>query len=498
MIAKGKRYIFGFKSKVLSWILFGSLGLCLSAISHPAWAQHAYTELMPPDSDWLFSQSYAVNNDGTVVGYERDSIGYKGFIYRNGSYTELLPLGMKNAWAYDINDKGDVIGYTSGAISNYKGFLYRDGTFTELLPTNWTEAYAHGINNNGTIVGYGREKRFYKGFLYSDGSFIELLPTNWTEAYAYGINNNGVVAGSGYDGIGVRKGFIYSDGSYTELLPPGWRWAEAHDINDSGATVGYGSDINNNFKGFIYSNGSYTELLPPGWRWAEAHGINNRGTVVGRGGFDGLTNVRGFLYRNGSYTTLLPTDWRWAQAYDINDRWVIVGYGSYGDGSRGFIATGLPDITVTPDILYFKGNIKTGELSNLVTIKNDGTGKLIITAILSPASPFSIEADNCSGQTLAPSGTCTITYRLLPTTSVKTIISSSKIQSNDPDENPATVTLVVFPDNDGDGYTLGADCNDNDPSVNPGATEIPNNGKDDDCNPSTPDIPPDVIIHTDK
>jgi hypothetical protein len=45
-------------------------------------------------------------------------------------------------------------------------------------------------------------------------------------------------------------------------------------------------------------------------------------------------------------------------------------------------------------------------------------------------------------------------------------------------------------DRDGDGYEAAEDCRDLDPAVNPDAEELPGNGLDDDCDPSTVDTVP--------
>jgi len=99
-----------------------------------------------------------------------------------------------------------------------------------------------------------------------------------------------------------------------------------------------------------------------------------------------------------------------------------------------------PDISVTPNPVEF-GSVNVGATSEKqVIVKNDGNANLVIGTITSPTSPFSKATDNCSGQTIAPDATCTVMYRFAPATS-SNFSSNSNIPSNDPDENPVTMTL---------------------------------------------------------
>ncbi|MFN3198899.1 MAG: DNRLRE domain-containing protein, partial [Bradymonadia bacterium] len=67
----------------------------------------------------------------------------------------------------------------------------------------------------------------------------------------------------------------------------------------------------------------------------------------------------------------------------------------------------------------------------------------------------------------------------------------ASLQSEVPELRPTlTVTYELLLDVDGDGFTSDVDCNDNDADVNPGASEILDDGVDNDCNPATADMSP--------
>src|SRR5262249_54859990 len=76
------------------------------------------------------------------------------------------------------------------------------------------------------------------------------------------------------------------------------------------------------------------------------------------------------------------------------------------------------------------------------TVKNDGTGDLLVKIISLTGKAFHITADGCSSKTLSPGQSCTVSVFFNPgTEGAKSSVLS--IPSNDPDpsENPARVAL---------------------------------------------------------
>jgi hypothetical protein len=83
-----------------------------------------------------------------------------------------------------------------------------------------------------------------------------------------------------------------------------------------------------------------------------------------------------------------------------------------------------------------------GRGSATVTVTNNGSGDLTISAITAPAAPFAITGGTCTGVpvTLPPAASCTIIVDFAPAGAVGVFNSSFDIQSNAPG-SPDTVSL---------------------------------------------------------
>ena len=114
------------------------------------------------------------------------------------------------------------------------------------------------------------------------------------------------------------------------------------------------------------------------------------------------------------------------------------------------IAASGPNISVTDsvspvnDLQIPFGEITEGSTSNqTVTVTNDGDEDLLVGSIAQSntlAVPFSIINDNCSGQTVSVSSSCTLTVRFSPASNA-VFSDSFDIPSNDSDETPVTVNV---------------------------------------------------------
>ncbi|MDZ4384042.1 MAG: MopE-related protein, partial [Nitrospirota bacterium] len=151
------------------------------------------------------------------------------------------------------------------------------------------------------------------------------------------------------------------------------------------------------------------------------------------------------------------------------------------------------------------GNISTSYASISIT---PGNGAPVITSfsplstdlsasVLSPLS-FSVTATDPDGDPLTyewtvdgsvvSSGTSFDYTPAAAASGVKRLLVT--VHDNSPLSRDAIEGRVirVYSEADGDGITSLTDCDDTDPAVHPGATEVLGNGKDDDCNPATPDV----------
>jgi uncharacterized repeat protein (TIGR01451 family) len=163
----------------------------------------------------------------------------------NGATTDLGVLpGATTSWASDINNSGDVVGYSYTALSSPRATLWRNGSIVDLgALSGQTTSTAEDINDNGRVVGTSGGRLFtWENGVMSD---LGTIAAN-TVMTARAINNNGDIVGQFAPSAGgAAKPFIWSNGVFTDLSAVlGFGGGcDAVDINDAGqiaVSCGYG------------------------------------------------------------------------------------------------------------------------------------------------------------------------------------------------------------------------------------------------------------------
>ncbi len=326
------------------------------SLAWPGFGQrYTITDLNAPGDSYRLA--YGINTAGDVVGeYEPTNvITVHAFWYHDGTTTDLGVLpGYVDAYAYAINDGGQIAGWCDVYAGTERAFRYSSGTLEDLgtlgtFPTGgWSEAYA--INLAGQVVGTATltPSSVYHAVLWGAtfGTKQDLgsLAGPSYNSTAYGLNNLGVIVGESQVTNSVNDhAFSYSNNIMTDLgTLPGGSYSHANAVNDSGVIVGESDTavaVGTAVHAFVCPNGpgSLQDLGTLGGRVSSAYAINSAGLVVGYA--VNSSNVsRAFLYNGSKMLDLndliLPAS-GWTNleaAVGINDSGQIAGYGQFAGG----------------------------------------------------------------------------------------------------------------------------------------------------------------------
>src|SRR5271165_5554290 len=174
------------------WALAGVLAFACAALAQDSSdVTFNFTSIVVPETEQ--TAIYGIRNSGAMVGYYTDEAGAThGLLLVDGAVTTFDdPKGTYGTFAVNSNSAGTIVGlYQIDKELDNRGFVYKNGQFTDIGPKGCIEQAGVGINDSGEIVGWCNRGGVLHGYLW-DGKKYTLLDYPGANAFtlAWGINN---------------------------------------------------------------------------------------------------------------------------------------------------------------------------------------------------------------------------------------------------------------------------------------------------------------------
>lgn len=226
------------------------------------------------------SYAYGINDSGQIVGKYGDS--NQAYTYSGGTFTNI---GTAGSSAASINNAGQIVGTQQTPDWQTYGFVYQNGTLTNLTPANAIGSYAGSINNNGQIGGAVRVDSVGNATIFQNGTTTDLtgsLPSGFADTGIIDINDNGqALLGRNYYFDMTSRSYFYANGVATELGLLNNSQVYGHALNNAGLVIG-GTDSD---QGFLWQGGVTYDLNTlvsglGGWHIEDAIAINDNNQIA--------------------------------------------------------------------------------------------------------------------------------------------------------------------------------------------------------------------------
>lgn len=296
--------------------------------------------------------------------------------------TDLHESAGKESVANDINDHGEIVGWSDTPEGWHHGVLWRNDQMEVITPYEGYLGEARGINNLTQIVGFLRplSQTIPHAFHWDARSGLNLLNTAYTTEGEAGnpncatagdakaINDSGVITGLRFGGCHPPEPHIARAARWMgwwapweQIIPlgSGGKQNFAYNINSAGVIVGWDKDGNTSTGAFHWSQGTGSDAVPfpvvPPPQWVEpsrmkAYGINDSSRIVGSAKVNLTHDVPpesltlAFYWDGvGSQATWLPPlNKGESVAFEVNndafsvgysdnrDRWAVIWHGHLG------------------------------------------------------------------------------------------------------------------------------------------------------------------------